>query len=42
METMLAFALLIVGTILGLSGLGAAALTWGVDSRPGLLDDHSR
>jgi ABC-type proline/glycine betaine transport system permease subunit len=42
MENVLAFGLLVVGTLIGLSGLGAAAITWGVDSRPGLLDDHTR
>ena len=42
MESVLGFTMLVVGMVIGLSGLGAAAITWGVDSRPGLVDDHSR
>lgn len=41
MDVVITFAMMVVGVILALAGLGLAAIRWGVDSRPRLLDDHS-
>jgi hypothetical protein len=41
MDVVITFALMVVGVILALAGLGLAAIRWGIDSRPGLLDDHA-
>ena len=32
----------LVATLVSLLGLNFAALRWGVDSRPGMVDDHRR
>jgi nitrogen fixation-related uncharacterized protein len=42
MDVVVTFAILVVGVVVALAGLGLAALRWGVDTRPGLLDDHIR
>ena len=40
MDLVIAFAVFVAGVIVALGALGLAAMRWGVDSRPGLLDDH--
>ena len=32
----------LVATLVSLLGLNLAATGWGVDSRPGMVDDHQR
>ena len=32
----------LIAIVVALVGLDVAAMTWGVDSRPGMADDHTR
>jgi hypothetical protein len=34
--------MLIIAVIAGLAALGVASITWGVDSRERIADDHAR